>query len=145
MIPRKVRPRTDDAYFEVLAKAIFQSGFNWRIVERKWPDIRRAFRGFRLDRVARLTDDDVDRLLRDPGIIRNGRKVLSVIANAQQFRRLVGEYGSFRRFLSSIRKRPYAERRKVLVRMFRSVGPTAVFVFLYTVSEPVPHWHARND
>lgn len=144
MIPKKIRPRTDDGYFEVLAKAIFQVGFNWRIVERKWPDIRRAFHGFRLARVARMDTDEVDRILRDPRI-RNGRKVLAIIEDAQRLQRLTAEYGSVRRYVVALRRRPYAERRKRLVRAFRGVGPTAAFVFLYTVSEPVPDWHRRLD
>lgn len=145
MIPKKSTPKNDDGYFEVLSKTVFQVGFNWRVVENKWSAIAKAFHGFRIGRVAKIDVEEVDELLKNKEIIRNGRKVLATIANAKKFLEVKKEHGSFRKFLASIRKQPYAERRKILSKMFASIGPTGVFVFLYTVNEPVPHWHQRND
>jgi len=144
IIPKKFTPRSDREYFEILAKSIFQAGFNWHIVERKWPSITKAFLGFDLYRVSRMTDHDLDQLLKNPGVIRNGRKIQAIIENARKIRQLSKEHGSFRKFLSSNRTWKYPERRKFLVKQFASVGQTALFVFLYTVNEPVPHWHRRK-
>lgn len=145
MIPKKFVPKSDDEYFEVLSKAVFQVGFNWRVVEKKWPAISKAFHGFAIERVARMSIDEVDELLKNKDIIRNGRKIMAVIANAQEFREIKKEHGSMKKFLRSLRSRPYSERRKILDKMFTSIGPTGVFVWLYTVNEPVPSWHRRKE
>lgn len=92
-----------------------------------------------------MTIDDVDTLLKNKEIIRNGRKIMAVIANAQKFLEIRQTHDSMKKFLRSLRRKLYAERRKILSKMFAGIGPTGVFVFLYTVNEPVPHWHQRND
>ncbi len=145
MIPKKFVPKSDNGYFEVLSKTVFQVGFNWRVVEKKWPDIHKAFHGFRIELVAKMDIDDVDALLKNKQIIRNGRKIMAVIANAQKFLEIKKKHAAVKKFLRSLRKKPYRERRKILSKMFAGIGPTGVFVFLYTVDEPVPHWHQRND
>ena len=43
IIPPKRKPNSDSGYFEILSKAVFQAGFSWKIVERKWVPIREAF------------------------------------------------------------------------------------------------------
>ena len=82
-------PVTDDvAYFERLTFEAFQSGLAWITVMRKRPAFRAAFAGFDPGRVAAFDDDDVARLLADPGIIRNRAKVLATITNARALRAL---------------------------------------------------------
>ena len=77
-------PVTDDAgVYERIVLEGFQSGLSWETVLRKRPAFREAFAGFDPAKVAAFTDDDVERLLADPGIIRNGRKIRSAITNAQ--------------------------------------------------------------
>ena len=61
----------------------FQSGLSWLTVLRKRPAFRAAFAGFDPEAVARLTEDDVARLLTDPGIIRNRAKIEATIANGR--------------------------------------------------------------
>jgi len=73
----------DDAMFERLTLEAFQSGLSWLVILRKRPAFRAAFQGFRIDRVARFTDRDVDRLIKDAGIVRNRAKIEAAIANAR--------------------------------------------------------------
>ncbi len=73
----------DDALFERLSLEAFQSGLSWITVLRRRPGFRAAFAGFRLAEVAAFTDDDRERLLADPGIIRNRAKVDATLANAR--------------------------------------------------------------
>lgn len=143
-IPARRRPKSDDGYFEILAQSVFQAGFSWEVVRRKWLNFRKAFHSFRVRRVARMTPRDVSRLLRDPGIIRNGEKLRAVIENARIFGTLQGEHGSFKAFIASIRKLPYAKRRAVLAKTFRWVGPTGAYHFFWCVGEDVPEWEDRN-
>ena len=83
------RPASD--WLQEMARAVFQAGFSWTVIETKWPGFRAAFDDFDVNRVAFYHDEDVDRLLSDPGIVRNGRKIQSVIANAQMLRDLQAE------------------------------------------------------
>ncbi|GAA4689674.1 DNA-3-methyladenine glycosylase I [Streptomyces youssoufiensis] len=72
----------DDALYERLSLEAFQSGLSWITVLRRREGFRAAFAGFRIKAVAQFTDEDVRRLLADPGIIRNRSKITAVIHNA---------------------------------------------------------------
>ena len=69
--------------YERLTLEAFQSGLSWLTILRKREGFRAAFAGFDPERVAAFDDDDVARLLADPGIVRNRAKVLAAIANAR--------------------------------------------------------------
>lgn len=73
----------DDALYERLSLEAFQSGLSWITILRRRPTFRAAFAGFQIDKVAAFTDEDRERLLADPGIIRNRLKIDATMANAQ--------------------------------------------------------------
>lgn len=73
----------DDALYERLCLEAFQSGLSWITILRRREGFRAAFAGFEIDEVARFTDADRERLLADPGIIRNRAKVDATLANAR--------------------------------------------------------------
>lgn len=73
----------DDALFERLCLEAFQSGLSWLTILRRREGFRAAFAGFRIGEVAGFTDADRERLLADPGIIRNRAKVDATLANAR--------------------------------------------------------------
>ena len=75
--------REERGLFELLTLEGAQAGLSWATILRKREGYRRAFAGFDADRVARFGEADVERLLADPGIVRNRLKVASTIANAQ--------------------------------------------------------------
>ena len=75
--------RGDDAVFERIVLEAFQSGLSWITILRKRESFRAAFAGFSIAKVAAFTKADVDRLLNDPGIIRNRAKIEAAIANAR--------------------------------------------------------------
>jgi DNA-3-methyladenine glycosylase I len=78
------RPVHDERLlFEQLTLSGAQAGLSWSTILRKREGYRRAFDGFELERVAAYDEDDVERLLSDPGIVRNRAKVRSAIANAR--------------------------------------------------------------
>ena len=144
-IPPRVRPRSDDGYFEEMTRAVFQAGFSWAVIRDKWPNFQQAFHGFSVDTVADYNDDDLERLLSDSGIVRNGRKVVATMVNARTIQGLAQEHGSFHGYLRSLDGLSYAQKRKELTRRFSHLGPTGVFVFLWPVDEPVPEWEERNS
>jgi DNA-3-methyladenine glycosylase I len=78
------RPVRDDAkLLERLCLEGFQSGLSWLTILRKRPRFRAVFAGFDPQRLARFTEQDVERLMQDAGIVRNRRKIEAAIANAQ--------------------------------------------------------------
>ena len=83
------KPGTDSAYFDEMTKAVFRSGFSWKVVEDKWPNFRSAFDNFEVNKVASYDERDVDRLLADEGIVRNGRKIEATINNARAVHEVV--------------------------------------------------------
>ena len=63
-VPPRRRPKDDNGYFEILAQSVFQAGFSWEVVRRKWPQFRKAFESFQIEKVARLGPRAVARLMR---------------------------------------------------------------------------------
>jgi DNA-3-methyladenine glycosylase I len=73
----------DDALFERMSLEAFQSGLSWLIILRKRPAFRAAFADFRITTVAGFDERDTERLLADPGIVRNRAKIEATIGNAR--------------------------------------------------------------
>lgn len=91
----------DDRYLSEMSKAVFSAGFSWQVIQNKWPGFEAAFDGFQPHRVAFYADDDLDRLLSDKGIVRNGQKISATIANARFMVETAKMHGSFGRFLEN--------------------------------------------
>lgn len=134
--PAKIRPRSLGDYLEVMTKAVFQSGMSWQVVESKWDGFRRAFHGFDPERVARLSPKEIDAICRDPGVIRNSRKILATVDNADTLVALDREHGGFKNYLRS--HGGFWETVADLKRQFRFVGDFGAYYFLYVVGEKVP-------
>ena len=85
----------DGRHFEFLLLETQQAGLSWRCVLGKREAFRKAFAGFQPEKVARFTDAKVEKLMLDPGIIRNRRKIEAAIKNARAFVSVAEEFGSF--------------------------------------------------
>ena len=149
------RPVADDVYlFEKICLDGFQSGLSWLTILRRRENFRRAFAGFDFHKVARFDDTDVERLIADPGIIRNRSKIASAINNARRAIDLVDEAGSiaafFWRFEPDLSSRPKRIDRSSLAAMSATpastalskelkrrgwtfVGPTTMYSFMQSV------------
>jgi DNA-3-methyladenine glycosylase I len=136
------RPVTaDDALFERLCLEGFQSGLSWLTILRKRESFRAAFAGFRIEDVARFGKRDVNRLLRDAGIVRNRMKIEAAIANARAASALDGSLAELVWSYRAGRRRAPRERadlpaftaestalsKELKRRGFRFVGPTTVY------------------
>ncbi len=77
-----LRALGDDRWLSELSKRVFQAGFNWSVIEKKWPDFEVAFEGFDPGRWALASDEDLDRLLQDRRIVRHAAKIRAVFENA---------------------------------------------------------------
>ncbi|HZO52423.1 MAG TPA: DNA-3-methyladenine glycosylase I [Bryobacteraceae bacterium] len=85
----------DRRHFEMLLLEGAQAGLNWETILRKRENYRKAFADFDPQKVARFTEDRLEKLLLDPGIVRNRLKVFGAVKNAKAFLAVQKEFGSF--------------------------------------------------
>jgi DNA-3-methyladenine glycosylase I len=142
----------DQILFEFLILEGAQAGLSWETILRKRDAYRAAFDAFDPDRVARFTSSRVERLLRDPGIVRNRLKIESAVSNARAFLAVQDEFSSFDRYVwrfvegrprrnawQSLREIPPrtpesdALSRDLRRRGFRFVGSTICYAFMQAV------------
>jgi DNA-3-methyladenine glycosylase I len=144
----------DRRLFEKVCLEGFQAGLSWLTILRKREAFRRAFKDFDLARVARFTARDVDRLLRDSGIVRHRGKIASAVNNAARGLELAAEFGSlatyFWRFAPAPGARPARLTKQVLATLTTSpesvalskdlrrrgwtfVGPKTLYAFMQAV------------
>jgi DNA-3-methyladenine glycosylase I len=139
----------DAQLFEKLSLEAFQSGLSWLTILRKREGFRHAFKGFELERVARLGPSDVARLLQDSSIVRNRAKIEAVINNARRAVELAQAEGSLAAYLwrfepeerpgridraglagLSLTPESTALAKDLKLRGWRFVGPTTVYAFM---------------
>lgn len=91
----------DDRWLSCMAKSIFQAGFSWKVIDAKWQGFENAFFTFDPVRVLHFHDEDMDRLLADKGIVRNGAKIAATIHNARFICDLIDSHGSAGAFFAN--------------------------------------------
>jgi len=139
-------PVSDDhRLFEKLSLEGFQSGLSWRTILAKRENFRAAFHDFDFDRIARFTRRDIDRLLRNEGIVRHRGKIEAVINNARRTRELVNREGSLAAYIwryepggkqlakpqtASTSAESLALSKDLKKQGWKFVGPTTVYAFM---------------
>lgn len=89
----------DTKLFEFIVLESAQAGLSWRTILHRRDGYRKAFKNFDYKKVAKMTDTDVERLMKDTGIIRNRAKILATIKNAKALIEVQKEYGSFSNYM----------------------------------------------
>ena len=89
----------DDKIFEFLILESFQAGLSWITILRKRENFRKAFDDFDYQKIAQYSEDKVEALMQDAGIIRNRLKILATINNAQKFMEVQKEFGNFSQYI----------------------------------------------
>lgn len=139
-------PVDDDIrLFEKLCLESFQSGLSWRTILAKRENFRAAFHGFNFRKIAKFTEKDIQRLLKDEGIVRHRGKIEAVINNAQRAIELVNEEGSLAAYFwsyepeessqtkpqsASTSNESIALAKALKKKSWKFVGPTTVYAFL---------------
>lgn len=139
-------PVSDDRrLFEKLSLEGFQSGLSWRTILAKRENFRAAFHSFDFDAIARFSERDVGRLLKDAGIVRHRGKIEAVIGNARRARELVEREGSLAAFIwrfepdsKGVAKPQTASTSPAAIALSKAlkklgwkfVGPTTVYAFM---------------
>ena len=93
-------PVTDDrTLFEFITLEGAQAGLSWLTILKKREGYRKAFKNFDPQKVAKMTGEDVERLMKDESIVRNRLKIESTISNAKAFLAAQKEFGSFAKYM----------------------------------------------
>lgn len=123
----------DDELFCRLVLEINQAGLSWETILKKQEAFRRAYEGFKISKVAAYSEADRERLLADPGIIRNRLKINAAIENAKTILALQREHGSFENWLKGHHPKPKEEWVKLFKKTFKFTGGEIVNEFLTSI------------
>jgi DNA-3-methyladenine glycosylase I len=105
----------DHIHFEFLILEGAQAGLSWSTILKKRDGYRKAFADFDPDKVARFTESRLEKILLDPGIVRNRLKVYASVNNAKRFLEVQREFGSFDKYIwSFVKGKPIINNRKTL-------------------------------
>jgi len=130
----------EQSLFELICLESYQAGLSWEIVLNKRQAFRSAFFNYNIQKVATMTDEDLDALLDNPHIIRHKAKLYATRVNAQAFLRVQEEFGTFGatidKAVKSFRELPtkndLSERisKDLKKRGFKFVGPVCIYSYL---------------
>ncbi len=135
-IPGKIVPAKLADYLEIMTIAAFQAGVSWAMIRNKWANFRKAFADFDPNVVAQFTEEDIARLIQDPGIMRSEKKIRGTVENARIILEMDAKHGGFQKYLRSFNN--YQSLSADIQKRFKYVGEMSVYYFLFRVSEAVP-------
>ena len=136
--PEQIVPQSLNDYLEIMTKAVFQSGLSWSVVTSKWPGFQAGFQGFDVNAVAAMGEPEVDALAADTAIVRNRRKIVATVHNAQRLIELDEEYDGITNYLRS-HDDFYAVLKDVR-KQFKYMGDTGTYYWMYVLGEDVPDY-----
>jgi DNA-3-methyladenine glycosylase I len=159
--------RDDKVHFEFLILEGAQAGLSWSTILKKREGYRKAFAGFDPKKVARFTESKIEKLLENPGIVRNRLKVNATVNNAKRFLEVQKEFGSFDRYIwGFVDYKPIVNKRKnlndvpattkesdtlskdLIKRGFKFVGSTVIYAHMQACGLVNDHllecWRYKN-
>lgn len=141
--------RDDATIFEFLVLEGAQAGLSWATILKRWDGYRNGFANFDVEKVARFGKRDINRLMKDTGVIRNRLKIESTITNAQHFIEVQVEFGTFSKYIwgfvdgkpkqnkwKSMKQLPTETKESIALskdlkqRGFKFVGPTIMYAHM---------------
>ncbi len=133
----------DNELFCRLVLEINQAGLSWETILKKEATFRKAYRDFNIKKVAAFTGADRERLMADPGIIRNRLKINAAIENAKTILQLQKQHGSFENWLEQHHPKSKEEWVKLFKKTFRFTGGEIVNEFLLSIGY-LPGAHSES-
>lgn len=120
----------NDRFLAEATRIIFQAGFNWDVIDKKWPNFETAFNGFDVHYWAMMADEEMGRLMQDASIVRNAMRLASVGKNAVYFKDIITEHGSVGEFFASWDPDQYFENVMAMRKRTNRLGGTSGMIFL---------------
>jgi len=124
---------SDNDFFKHLTRAIF-TGIRNNVIQERWPAITKAFSNFDIHKVAKYTEKDVKRLMKNKKIIRHEGRIRATISNAKKIKEIIREYGSFVNYINSFDKPD--ELIEKLQEEFDFIGEVNVYEFAKEIGLP---------
>lgn len=134
--PEEIAAAPADRWLAAMTRFVFIAGFRWRVIDAKWPGFEEAFWGFDPNRCAMISDEDMDALLKDTRIVRNGQKISSVGPNARFLLELAREHGSAGRFFADWPDEDFVGLLEILKVRASRLGGESAMRFLRMMGKP---------
>ncbi len=132
------KPRTDKVYLERMSQVIFRVGLSFKVVENKWPEIKKAFKNFDIQEVSKITDEDLEKMMKNQSLIRNYTKLNSVVENAFNATNVKEEFGSISKMIKHFSLMGEQKLIKEVAKRFSYLGKSTAVYFLRSVGEELP-------
>ncbi|SDZ91409.1 DNA-3-methyladenine glycosylase I [Microbulbifer marinus] len=127
---RTIKKIPDERWLSEASKAVFQAGFNWKVVDSKWPRIEEIFHGFELSFCRYLSDEALEEILKQDGMISHWKKTKSIQRNADFFWQLSNVHGGLGNYFAGWNSANYADNLKSLQKGGDRLGGKTAQVFL---------------
>ena len=131
----QIENMADSYYLSMMSRRIFRAGLKHSMVDKKWPHFENVFQQFDLDEVRTLSDDDLDLMMQDRGLIRHWGKLSAMRENAQVMHDISQNHGSFGRFLAEWKSSEIVKLWYHLKLNFRQLGGNSAPYFLRMVGK----------
>tara|TARA_B100002051_G_scaffold94420_1_gene90208 strand:- start:80 stop:607 length:528 start_codon:yes stop_codon:yes gene_type:complete len=124
----------DDELFGRLILEINQAGLSWTTILHKQDNIKKAYSNFNIKKVSMYSNDDIESLLSNAGIIRNRLKINAIIFNANKIIKIQKDFGSFYLWLKKFKGRSIEDWVKIFKKNFKFTGPEITREFLMSTA-----------
>lgn len=126
----EILAQSDHALLAELSKVIFQMGFNWGLIDKKWPAFEKHFFDFNINRCAVMHDEELEKAMASGEIMKHFGKVSTVPKNAQWFKALQAEHGSVAGMLADFLPADYFKNLKTIEKQGMRVGIKTAQIWL---------------
>ncbi|MFV8782028.1 DNA-3-methyladenine glycosylase I [Microbulbifer sp. SA54] len=127
---KALRQIADELWLSQASRAVFQAGFNWKVVDGKWPRIEEIFHGFNLSYCRFLSDEALEEIFKQDGMIKHWKKTKSIQRNGEFFTQLANEHGGLGNYFAGWNTGNYAENLRALQKGGDRLGGKTAQVFL---------------
>ena len=128
----------DNAYFENMSRVIVQSGSKWETITERWPNIKKTFENFDINKVACFSDEKIQLLSKEIDIKNSKEKIASIVTNAIRFQIIKNIFGSFQSYIESLNTETNYENAIIdLTNKFENLCHFSASIFLNTIGKKV--------
>jgi len=104
MIQKIYKPKNDDEFLSQVSEIVFIAGFNYSVVKKRWPLMKKAFLNFNIKKLSKFNEKNVDKLMKAEGMIRNKGKIEATIENSRKCLDLKRDHGSVLKWIEKLKK-----------------------------------------
>jgi DNA-3-methyladenine glycosylase I len=139
----------NNVIFERLMLEIYQAGLTWQLILSKRKAFNKSFHNYDISKVAKMTEEDVEKLIQNPNIVRNRMKLNTTIHNAKLSLQIIEQYGSLLKYFQQLdhKYENLEELKPTVKRMkkdgFKFIGPLILEEFFYSIGLNKPK-HSKD-